>query len=132
MLNTVVLQGRLTKDIELKHTSSGKEYAIVCVAVQRSYKNKDGEYETDFFDVFFSGKQAETIEKYFQKGDAILIEGSIQQKRFTDKQGNKRSTYNIVANKFHFNAGMKREEPKQTNLGVTPQDNFLDNSDLPF
>lgn len=131
MLNTVVLQGRVTKDIELKYTSSGKEYAIVSIAVQRSYKNKDGEYETDFFDVFFSGKQAETLEKYFQKGDAILIEGSIQQKRFTDKQGNKRSTYNIVANKFHFSIKAKQEEPKRTNLGVTPQDTF-DNNDLPF
>lgn len=144
MLNTVILQGRLTKDVELKQTSTGKEFAIVSMAVQRSYKNHEGNYDTDFFDVLFSGKQAENVAKFFQKGDAILIEGSIQQKHFTDREGKKRTTYNIVANKFHFNAGAQRQEPQQTpqqtNLGVTPQDNFsfggtdIDLSDdaLPF
>ncbi|WP_181046658.1 single-stranded DNA-binding protein [Enterococcus faecium] len=132
MLNTVILQGKLTKDVELKQTNSGKEFAIVSIAVQRSYKNHEGNYDTDFFDVLFSGKQAENVAKFFHKGEAILIEGSIQQKRFTDKNGNKRTTYNIVANKFHFNAGAQRQEPKQTNLGVTPQDNFLSDDALPF
>ncbi|PQC93498.1 single-stranded DNA-binding protein [Enterococcus faecium] len=132
LLNTVILQGKLTKDVELKQTNSGKEFAIVSIAVQRSYKNHEGNYDTDFFDVLFSGKQAENVAKFFHKGEAILIEGSIQQKRFTDKNGNKRTTYNIVANKFHFNAGAQRQEPKQTNLGVTPQDNFLSDDALPF
>lgn len=128
MLNTVILQGRLTKDVELKQTSTGKEFAIVSMAVQRSYKNHEGNYDTDFFDVLFSGKQAESVAKFFHKGDAILIEGSIQQKHFTDREGKKRTTYNIVANKFHFNAGAQRQEqrqaPQQTNLGVTPQDSY--------
>ena len=128
MLNTVILQGRLTKDVELKQTGTGKEFAVVSMAVQRSYKNHEGNYDTDFFDVLFSGKQAESVAKFFQKGDAILIEGSIQQKHFTDREGKKRTTYNIVANKFHFNAGAQRQEqrqaPQQTNLGVTPQDSY--------
>lgn len=144
MLNTVILQGRLTKDVELKQTSTGKEFAIVSIAVQRSYKNHEGNYDADFFDVLFSGKQAESVAKFFHKGEAILIEGSIQQKRFTDKNGNNRTTYNIVANKFHFNAGAQHQEPRQapqqTNLGVTPQDSYpfggtdIDLSDdaLPF
>ena len=128
MLNTVILQGRLTKDVELKQTSTGKEFAIVSIAVQRSYKNHEGNYDTDFFDVLFSGKQAESVAKFFHKGEAILIEGSIQQKRFTDKNGNNRTTYNVMANKFHFNAGAQHQEPRQapqqTNLGVTPQDSY--------
>lgn len=128
MLNTVILQGRLTKDVELKQTSTGKEFAVVSMAVQRSYKNHEGNYDTDFFDVLFSGKQAENVAKFFQKGDAILIEGSIQRKHFVDREGKKRTTYNVVANKFHFNAGAQRQEPQQapqqTNLGVTPQDSY--------
>lgn len=144
MLNTVILQGRLTKDVELKQTNTGKEFAIVSIAVQRSYKNHEGNYDADFFDVLFSGKQAESVAKFFHKGEAILIEGSIQQKHFTDREGKKRTTYNIVANKFHFNAGAQRQEqrqaPQQTKLGVTPQDSYpfggtdIDISDdaLPF
>ena len=128
MLNTVILQGRLTKDVELKQTSTGKEFAIVSMAVQRSYKNHEGNYDTDFFDVLFSGKQAESVAKFFHKGEAILIEGSIQQKHFIDREGKKRTTYNVVANKFHFNGGAQRQEPQQapqqTNLGVTPQDSY--------
>lgn len=144
MLNTVILQGRLTKDVELKQTSTGKEFAVVSMAVQRSYKNHEGNYDTDFFDVLFSGKQAENVAKFFHKGEAILIEGSIQQKHFIDREGKKRTTYNVVANKFHFNGGAQRQEPQQapqqTNLGVTPQDGYpfggtdvyISDDELPF
>ncbi|MDV4829825.1 single-stranded DNA-binding protein, partial [Enterococcus faecium] len=118
MLNKLILQGRLTKDVDLKYTSTGKTFAIVSIAVQRNYKNQEGKYDSDFFDVLFSGKQAETVSNFFHKGDMILVEGELHQKKYTDRDGNQRTGYNINANAFHFTAGAKREEPRQTNLGV--------------
>ena len=122
MLNKVILQGRLTKDVELRRSSSGVAVGMVLIAVQRSFKNKEGGYDTDFFDVTFWGKTAENVAEFFHKGDAILIEGSIRQNRFTDKNGNKRTTYGIVAEKFRFNAGAQRVEPEDD----------LDDEELPF
>ncbi len=102
MFNLVVLTGRLTADPELKTTPSGISVTRFSVAVQRSQKNADGEYGTDFINVVAWRQKAEFVSKYFSKGSMIGIEGSIQTGKYTDKNGNSRTSFDVVANNVQF------------------------------
>ena len=111
MINSVVLMGRLTADPELRTTQSGKSVASFSMAVERDFQ-QDGERKADFIDVVAWRGLAEFICKYFRKGRMIAIQGHIQTRTYTDKDGNKRKATEVVADKVSF-TGEKAEPSEQ-------------------
>ena len=107
MLNKVTVMGRITKDIELRRTQSGKACANFSIACERDF-SKDK--ETDFFDIVAWEKTAEFIEKYFSKGRMIVISGKLQTRSWQDKDGNKRKAVEVVAENVYF--GDSKTEPQ--------------------
>lgn len=101
-MNRVNLLGRITKDIELKETESKIKYTRFSIAVNKNYKNEDGEYEADFFNVIAWRKTAEIISEHFSKGSRIAISGKLQQNKYTDKDGVERTSVEIVAEDIDF------------------------------
>ena len=101
MFNLVVLTGRLTADPELKTTPNGISVTTFSIAVNRNYR-KGEEQQTDFINIVAWRQSAEFITKYFKKGSMIGIEGSIQTRRYQDKNGNNRTAFEVVANNVQF------------------------------
>ena len=110
MLNNVVLVGRLTADPELKEI--GKEGKVVnfSLAVQRGYKNADGEYDTDFIQCNVWNQVAENMKEYVKKGDLIGVKGTLQSSSYEDKEGNKRYKTEVRAEKITFLSSKKEVE----------------------
>ncbi len=109
MLNVAVIMGRIVADPELRHTPNGVAVTTFTLAVDRSYTPKDGgEKQTDFIDVVAWRGTAEFVCKYFSKGRMIAVHGSIQTRSYTDKEGNKRKAFEIVASDVNF-ADSKRD-----------------------
>lgn len=98
-MNSIVIKGRLTKDPELRSTQNGTAVCTVNVAVDRPY-SKDK--ETDFFTVVFWRQTAEFVSKYFTKGQEILVQGEMQSRKYTDKEGNNRIAWEIKADHVEF------------------------------
>lgn len=101
MFNLVVLSGRLTADPELKTTQSGLSVTSFCIAVQRRYKSGE-ERQTDFINIVAWQGTAEFVAKYFKKGNLIGIEGSIQTRKYTDRDGNNRTAFEVLAGNVQF------------------------------
>ena len=101
MFNLVVLTGRLTADPELKTTPNGISVTSFSIAVSRRYRAGE-ETQADFINIVAWRQTAEFITKYFKKGNMIGIEGSIQTRRYTDKSGNNRTAFEVVANNAQF------------------------------
>lgn len=101
MFNLVVLTGRLTSDPEVKTTQSGVSVVSFCIAVQRQYKSGE-EPITDFINITAWRHTAEFIGKYFKKGNTIGIEGSIQTRKYTDRDGNNRVAFEVLAGNVQF------------------------------
>ena len=112
MLNKIILMGRLTRDPELRRTESGTAVCSFSIAVDRDFKSKNGEKETDFIDIVAWRATAEFVSKYFQKGSLIAIEGSLQTRQYQDKNGNNRTAVEVVANNVNF-AGSKSNGSNQ-------------------
>lgn len=128
-MNFVVEHGRLTRDPEIRYTSGENAMAVArySLAVNRPGKDKGA----DFFDCTAFGKQAEFAEKYLKKGMAILIEGSLRQDTWTDKNGQKRSSVGIVVNRHEFTE--KRDERDQTPDPKAPGEFIpVGDEELPF
>lgn len=102
MINSVVLMGRLTYEPELKTTTSGLSVIRFQMAVDRNYQSQGQERQADFIDVVAWRQTAEFISRYFHKGSMIAVEGSIQTNNFTDRDGNKRKSVEVVANQVSF------------------------------
>ena len=103
MLNHIVIMGRLTRDPELRRTGSGTAVASFSVAVERDFgKNENGEKETDFIDCVAWRQTGEFVSKYFTKGRMIVVSGRLQVRSWTDKDGNKRRTAEVVADNVYF------------------------------
>lgn len=115
MLNVVVLMGRLTADPELRHTPNGVSVTSFTVACDRSYCKQGEERQTDFIDIVAWRNTAEFVCKYFSKGQLIAVQGSIQTRSYTDKQGNKRKAFEIVADNVHFAEPKRDSSPQQSN-----------------
>lgn len=112
MLNKVTLQGRLTRDPELRYTSSQKAVCSFGLAVERDRKNEQtGMREADFLDCTAWGKTGEVVARYFTKGRMILLDGRIVVRDWKDKDGNKRRSTEIMAEEIHF-CGDKPKEDK--------------------
>ena len=103
MLNHIVIMGRLTRDPELRRTGSGIAVASFTVAVDRDFGGRDGgERETDFIDCVAWRQTGEFVSKYFTKGSMAVVSGRLQIRSWTDKEGNKRRTAEVVADIVYF------------------------------
>jgi len=103
MLNHIVLMGRLTRDPELRRTGTGIAVASFSIAVDRDFGGRDGgEKETDFIDIVAWRNTAEFVSKYFTKGRMAVVSGRLQIRTWTDKEGNKRRSAEVVADNIYF------------------------------
>ena len=102
MLNEIILMGRLTRDPELRRTGSGTAVTSFSLAVERDYKSGSGEKETDFIDCVAWRSTAEFVSKYFTKGRMALVRGSLQIRDWTDRDGNKRRSAEVLAENVYF------------------------------
>lgn len=112
MLNTISLMGRLTRDPELRQTGTGKSVAGFALAVDRDFKNPDGNKETDFIEIVAWGKTAEFVSKYLKKGTLAVVTGRLQLRAWSDKDGGKRISPEVVAASVYF--GERRKEEGNT------------------
>ena len=102
MLNKIILMGRLTRDPELRRTGSGTAVTSFSLAVDRDFKSQSGEKETDFIDIVAWRSTAEFVSKYFTKGRMAVVEGRLQIRDWTDKDGGKRRSAEVVADNVYF------------------------------
>jgi len=103
MLNHIVLMGRLTRDPELRHTQSGTPVASFSLAVERDFKDKNsGEKVTDFFDIVAWRSTGEFVSRYFTKGRMMVVEGRLQNRRWEDRDGNRRTSIEVIADSCYF------------------------------
>ena len=102
MLNRIILMGRLTRDPELRRTGSGTPVTSFSLAVDRDFKSQSGEKETDFIDVVAWRSTAEFVSKYFTKGRMAVVEGRLQIRDWTDRDGGKRRSAEVVADNVYF------------------------------
>ncbi len=107
MLNKIILMGRLTRDPELRRTQTGTAVASFSLAVDRDYKAKGAEKETDFIDIVAWRNTAEFVSKYFAKGRMAVVEGRLQVRTYTDKEGNNRRVAEVVADNIYFGDSKK-------------------------
>lgn len=112
MLNIVVLTGRMTANPEIAKTKSGMSACSFSIAVERNFLDKDKERGVDFINIVSFGKTAEFISKYFEKGKLISVDGRLQVRPFKDKDGNKRTAYEVVANSVYFAESKQKQEPE--------------------
>ncbi len=108
MLNVAVLMGRLVADPELRHTTNDISVTSFTIAVDRSYVKSGADRQADFIDIVAWRNTADFVCKYFRKGQLVAVQGSIQTRSYTDKDGNKRKAFEIVADNVHF-AESKRD-----------------------
>lgn len=133
-MNNCVLVGRLTKDLELLYTQSNKAKLYFTIAINRDYKNSDGEYEADFIRCLVFGKIAETMNQYCKKGDMVGVCGRIQTGKYQDKDGNTKYTTEVLCNKIKFLGQKNKKEEVDNNSDpfsdfgeqVSLEDNFLE------
>ena len=102
MLNRIILMGRLTRDPELRRTGSGTAVTSFSLAVDRDFNSQSGEKETDFIDIVAWRNTAEFVSKYFTKGRMAVVEGRLQIRDWTDKDGGKRRSAEVVADNVYF------------------------------
>ena len=131
MLNHITVMGRLTRDVDLKTTPAGIAVASFSIAVERDFA-EGGEKKTDFIDVVAWRQTAEFVSKYFTKGMMAVVSGRLQIRDWTDKEGNKRKSAEIVADNVYFGEGKKDNGGgNQTKPAGNPIDVPTD-GDLPF
>ena len=136
MFNLVVLTGRLTADPELKTTPNGTSVTTFSIAVDRRYRSGE-ERQTDFISIVAWRQTAEFVSKYFKKGNLIGIEGSIQTRRYQDKNGNNRTAFEVIANNVQFveskrEAGAEGASFSNADVNDFAETDAVDDSDLPF
>ena len=161
MINNTVLVGRLTKDPDLKHTANGQATASFTLAVNRSFKNANGDREADFINCVIWRKSAETLANYARKGTLLGVTGRIQTRNYENQQGQRVYVTEVVVENFQLlesknsnssqntstasvpnaqtnNYASDNQNATQTNLGVNPINDFeattidINDDDLPF
>lgn len=116
MLNKIFIMGRLTRDPELRRTQTGTAVASFTLAVDRDVKDKNtGERQTDFIDCVAWRNTADYVSKYFTKGRMAIVEGRLQVREYTDKEGNKRRATEVVADQVYF--GDSKKDGGNSNTG---------------
>lgn len=119
MLNHIVLMGRLTRDPELRRTGTGTAVTSFSLAVDRDFKSQSGEKETDFIDIVAWRSTAEFVSKYFTKGRMAVVEGRLQIRDWTDKDGGKRRSAEVVADNVYF-GDSKRDGGDSSGYSAAP------------
>lgn len=138
MLNHINIMGRLTKEPELRHTSNGTSVVSFRIACDRDYKSASGERETDFVDVVAWRGLADNVAKYFAKGRMAVVDGRLQLRSWTDKEGITHYATEILANHVYFGDSRKTDntgsgsEPPVNKAPSEDGDAPLDDGDLPF
>jgi single-strand DNA-binding protein len=119
MLNRIILMGRLTRDPELRHTPNNIPVATFSLAVDRDFKSRDtGEKQTDFIDIVAWRQTAEFVSKYFTKGRMAVVEGRLQIRDWTDKEGNKRKSAEVVADNVYFGDSKRDADAARASYGT--------------
>lgn len=134
MLNTAILMGRLTAEPELRHTPNDAAVTSFTLAVDRSYVKSGADRQVDFIDIVAWRQTAEFVCKYFHKGQLVAVQGSIQTRSYTDKDGNKRKAFEVVAESVHF-AESKKDKSNEHVVTASENDGFEEinsDDDLPF
>ncbi len=141
MLNKWIGMGRLTRDPELRYTGNSVPVVSFTLAVDRDAKGKDGEKKTDFIDILAWRQTAEFVSRHFSKGSMAAVEGRLQVREYTDREGNKRKAVEVVADGVYF-GGSKKQESDNSYQHGTPAPSFQasrgdflelsDDGDLPF
>jgi single-strand DNA-binding protein len=143
-VNRVILVGRLGRDPETRFTSSGQAVANVSLATDETYKDRNGERQkrTEWHRLVIWGKQAEIAQKYLKKGTLIYVEGRIQSRQWDDKEGQKRTSFDIVVNNFRMLGGRGEGAPgaprEEAEAPAAPADDFdqshaaASDEDIPF
>lgn len=125
MFNKAVIVGRISTDLELRYTGSNKAYCRFNLAVNKNYKNEYGEYETDFIPVTVWGKPAENLVQYQNKGSLILVDGSISMSNYTDKDGNNRTSFEVMTSNVQFLGSKKMSDESSVEQAETdPYEDF--------
>lgn len=132
MLNQVILVGRLVRNPELQLTESGKKISVVTLAVNRAFKNTNGEYDTDFFDCTLWTNVVENTAEYCRTGDVIGVKGRLQTRIVEKEDGNKFKRTEIVAERVTFlsSAEKLKDEDNSVNRDTKKLDNVLDNTNV--
>ena len=124
MLNRIVIMGRLTSNPEMRTTQTGTAVTSFSLAVDRDFKDKDtGEKSTDFIDVVAWRSTAEFVSNHFTKGRMAVVEGRLQIRDWTDKEGGKRRSAEVIANNVYFGDSQKKPDP-MTSLAAKVQSTF--------
>ena len=157
MINNIVLMGRLTADPVLKTTQSGLSVTAFSIAVDRSGTDSDGNRRADFINIVAWRQTAEFVCKYFKKGQMIALTGELQSRQYNDRNGNKRTAYEVVVRTVSFcgskneqgtgETGAEGQQSARVPIGEDPIDHgfrspgttaadfeeiYIDDSDLPF
>ena len=137
MLNHIVTMGRLTADPIRRVTASGIPVTSFSIACDRDFKNADGDKATDFIDIVAWRNTAEFVSKYFTKGRMALVDGRLQLRDWTDRDGNKRRSAEILANSVHFGDSRPQNQAAPAPAGVPAGGGYEPEepeygSDLPF
>lgn len=142
MLNRIIIAGRLARDPELRHTQSGTPVSSFTLAVDRDFKDKEtGERATDWIDVVAWRTTAEFVSRNFSKGRMVVVDGRLQIRDWTDKDGNKRRNAEVIAESVYFGDSKRENEnrmsgPYADTLPSTEADEVFadmdDDSELPF
>lgn len=121
MLNKIILQGRLVADPDLRHTQSGIAVASFRLAVERDFKDREsGEKKTDFIHVVAWRQTGEFVSRFFTKGRMAIVEGRLQIRDYTDRDGNKRTASEVLAENLYFGDSKKEETAVQQQALVDP------------
>ena len=110
MLNQTILVGRLVRDVEVQELEGGKKYASVTIAIPRSFKNAEGQYDTDFVDVVLWDGVASNTAEYCEKGDIIGVKGRLQSSTYEKEDGTKQYKIEVIAEKITFLSSRKNNE----------------------
>jgi single-strand DNA-binding protein len=140
MLNRIVLIGRLTRDPELRYTQSGVPVASFTLAVDRNFKNAQGERETDFINIVVWRQQAENCAQYLTKGKLAAVDGNLQLRSYTGNDGIKRTVAEVIADTVRFlspkeggSSFTAAAPPKEAApYNAEQEEEMLGNDDLPF
>lgn len=133
-MNIIAIKGRLVRDPEIRQTQSGVSVTTITVAVDRSY-SASGEKQTDFFDCVFWRQGADFVSKYFKKGKEIIVHGEMQSRKWQDKDGNNRISWEIQNARAEFCGGKSDNSVTNTTVTNSNESDFsvIENSDdLPF
>jgi single-strand DNA-binding protein len=129
-LNSIIITGRITHDIELKTSAAGTEYTNFSVAVDRRRKDKDGNKQTDFFKVSVFGKTAAFVATYMHKGDGVNVQGRMESDKYTNKDGVEVTGWTLMAENVEFPHG--KSKASSDGVVLAPTELTGSDKDLPF